>query len=256
MREQKYINTVTKYVNGPIMHIAILMTNTDESEFAQSHPKDGEKFAAMIQSVRPEWRLSVYSVKDGHFPDPGARFDGWLITGSPASVHDDEAWIERLKGLVRRLDAERQSTFGACFGHQVIAEALGGRVGANPGGWVFGLTETQMEGAPIRLYASHVQQVLDLPPGARVTGGNADCPLGSFAVGDHILTTQYHPEMSHDFVTALVEEYADALPGPVVDKARLSLAEGRADSRRIAERIARFFEEAHDKAASRSIAVT
>jgi GMP synthase-like glutamine amidotransferase len=241
---------------GLVLHIAILMTNTDESEFAQVHPKDGEKFGAMIRSVRPGWKASVFAVKDGVFPPDDARFDGWLITGSPASVHDGEDWIERLKSLIRRLDAGRQPTFGACFGHQAIAAALGGEVGPNPGGWVFGLTETEMEGAPIRLYAAHVEQVTRLPEGARLVGGNADCPVGSYAVGDHILTTQYHPEMSHEFVAALVEEYADDLPAEVISRARSALTTGRADSNRIAERIARFFEEAQERAASRSIAVT
>lgn len=224
------------------MHIAVLMTNTDDSDFARSHPGDGEKFTAMIHAVRPAWQVSVFSVKDGQFPPDGARFDGWLITGSPASVHDGEDWIARLKTLIRRLDADRAPMFGACFGHQAIAEALGGTVGQNPGGWVFGLTETEMEGVPIRLYASHIQQVLALPPSARLTGGNAECPIGSFAVGDHILTTQYHPEMSHAFIAALVEEYAGDLPPDVTRRARAALAAGRADSVRIAERIARFLE--------------
>lgn len=238
------------------MHIAVLMTNTDESEFAQSHPTDGAKFAAMIHAVRPDWNVSVYSVKDGQFPSDDTRFGGWLITGSPASVHDGEDWIADLKVLIRRLDAERQPLFGACFGHQVIAEALGGVVGRNPRGWVFGLTETEMEGRPIRLYASHIQQVLTLPPIGRTTGGNEECPIGSFAVGNHILTTQYHPEMDHAFISALVEQYADTLPANVTERARAQLAGGKADSVLIAERIARFFEEAQDRAASRSIAVT
>lgn len=241
---------------GIDMHIAVLMTNTDESEFAQGHPKDGAKFTAMIHAVRPDWKVSVFSVKDGEFPADDSRFDGWLITGSPASVHDDEPWIGDLKGLIRKLDADRAPLFGACFGHQAIAEALGGTVGKNPGGWVFGLTETEMEGKPIRLYSSHVQQVLAAPPAARVTGGNTECPIGSFAVGDHILTTQYHPEMSHDFIAALVEEYADDLPASVVAEARRSLGAGKADSREIAERIARFFEDAQESAAKRSIAVS
>ncbi len=229
---------------GIAVHIAVLMTNTDESEFAQSFPKDGEKFTLMIHSVRPDWKVSIFSVKDGQFPTDDSQFDGWLITGSPASVHDGSVWIDRLKDLIRRLDAARQPVFGACFGHQVIAEALGGAVGDNPGGWVFGLTETTMEGTPIRLYASHVQQVTRLPARASITGGNGECPIGSFAVGSHILTTQYHPEMSHDFIKALVEEYADDLPEPVTANARTALAANQADSVRIAERIVRFFEDA------------
>lgn len=226
------------------MHIAVLMTNTDESDFSQSHPKDGEKFTTMIQSVRPDWKVSVFAVKDGHFPTDDSCFDGWLITGSPASVHDDEDWITDLKDFIRRLDANRKPMFGACFGHQAIAEALGGTVGWNPGGWVFGLVETEMEGRPIRLYAAHIQQVLALPATARSTGGNVECPIGGFAVGDHILTTQYHPEMSHDFISALVEEYADDMPVAVIEQARADLARYQADGSRAAERIATFFERA------------
>lgn len=225
------------------MHLAVLMTNTDESAFAQKHPKDGQKFTAMIQTVRPDWQVSVFSVKDGVFPPPGARFDGYIIGGSPASVHDTDPWVGALFDAIRRLRASDQPMFGACFGHQAIAMALGGRVGANPGGWVFGLTETQMEGRALRLYAAHVEQVLALPPGATALGGNRDCAIGSYAIADRVLCTQYHPEMTEAFATALVQEYAPKLPAEVVQQARASL-NGAADSTRIAERIAQFFEAA------------
>jgi GMP synthase-like glutamine amidotransferase len=223
------------------MHIALLMTNTDESEFAQAHPKDGEKFTTMIHSVRPDWRVTVFPVKDGVFPPEGTRLDGWLIGGSPASVHDSDAWVAELFTLIRRLVAEGQPLFGACFGHQAIAMALGGHVAKNPGGWVFGLVDTEIEGVPMKLYGSHVEQVVDLPPGAVVLGGTAECPVGSFAIPGRVMTTQYHPEMSHSFISDLVEEYASELPGDVVARARDSLTV-RADSDAIAERIARFFE--------------
>ncbi len=225
------------------MHLAVLMTNTDESAFAARHPKDGEKFAAMIHSVRPDWRATVFSVKDGVFPALGARFDGWIIGGSPASVHDTGPWIAQLFALIRRLVAEGQPIFGACFGHQAVAMALGGTVGANPGGWVFGLTVTGMEGAPIRLYAAHSEQVLALPPGAVALGGNAVCAIGSFAIGPAVLCTQYHPEMTHDFALALVQEYAPKLPQDVAARAVESVRQN-ADTAQIAERIARFFETA------------
>ena len=223
------------------MHIAILMTNTDESDFAQARPKDGVKFTTMIQRVRPDWKVTVFAVKDGEFPPAGARFDGWLIGGSPASVHDKDPWVGQLFALIRRLVEEGQPIFGACFGHQAIAMALGGEVGPNPGGWVFGLVETTIEGAPIKLYGSHVEQVTRLPAGAIVLGGTAECPVGSFAVPGRVMTTQYHPEMSHEFIGDLVEEYAAELPEDVVLRARESLTK-RADSDAIAERIARFFE--------------
>ncbi|HCZ00841.1 MAG: hypothetical protein A3D16_05195 [Rhodobacterales bacterium RIFCSPHIGHO2_02_FULL_62_130] len=223
------------------MHIAVLMANTDESEFAQGHPKDGSKFEALLQEVRPDWRVSVYSVKDGQFPAAGARYDGWIITGSPASVHDGDAWVGQLFGLIRQIVADGVPLFGACFGHQAIAKALGGVVGFNPGGWVFGLTETEMEGQRLRLYAAHKEQVLALPEGAVVVGGNADCPVGSFAIGRHVLTTQYHPEMTPEFIAALVQEMRGQLPDAVVDSAARSL-DHVADRAAIAARIVRFFE--------------
>jgi GMP synthase-like glutamine amidotransferase len=124
-----------------------------------------------------------------------------------------------------------------------VAMALGGLVGPNPGGWVFGLTDTQLEGRSVALYAAHAEQVLQLPPGAQVLGGNADCAIGSYSIGDSVLCTQYHPEMTHEFATGLVREYGPKLPETVAAQARESLAR-KADSARIASRIAQFFEQA------------
>jgi GMP synthase-like glutamine amidotransferase len=240
----KYAIHVHKYVKRKIMHIAVLVANTDESEFAQAHPKDGAKFAALLQAERPEWRVSAFSVKDGAFPADGARFDGWIITGSPASVHDSAAWVGRLFGLIREIVARGAPLFGACFGHQAIAVALGGVVGDNPGGWVFGAVQTEIEGAQIRLYAAHREQVLTMPEGAIALGGNADCAVGSFAIGSNVLTTQYHPEMTHGFMVALTEEMQGKLPDQVLNAARASLCGAVADQDKIARRIVRFFETA------------
>lgn len=224
------------------MHIAILVTNTDSSAFARRHPGDGEKFQALLRPLREDWQYSVFAVKDGVFPDPDARFDGWIVTGSPASVHDGDLWIGTLLDLIRRLAADKAKVFGACFGHQAIAVALGGAVGDNPGGWVLGLTETEIGGEPIRLYAAHREQVLRLPLGAAGLGGNADCSIGGFGIGRHILTTQYHPEMTPEFFAALTEEISGKLPETVVTRARKSLSQ-QADRDPIAQRIVTFFEQ-------------
>ena len=233
------------------MHLAVLMTNTDESAFSQAHPKDGEKFQALLQELRPDWQVSVFAVKDGIFPPESARFDGYLITGSPASVHDAAHWTEPLLGLIRRIVADGVPLFGACFGHQAIAVALGGMVGDNPGGWVLGLARTEMEGRKISLYAAHREQVLALPPGAVALGGNADCPVGSFAIGRNVLTTQYHPEMTAGFIAELTDYLAQDLPDKVIAAARASLA-GKSDNAGMALRIVRFFEGAQITETSRN----
>ncbi|TMV11382.1 type 1 glutamine amidotransferase [Arenibacterium halophilum] len=234
------------------MRLAIFMTNTDESAFATHHPKDGQKFTDMICARRPEWQCQVFSVKDSVFPDTLSGLDGAMITGSPASVLDGAPWVARLLDLIRDANAARFPLFGACFGHQAIALALGGQIGKNPGGYVHGAVEVdsvaQVDWAidlpdPFRLYASHKEQVIAAPESARIIARSIDCANAGMAIGRHIYTTQHHPEMSADFIAALTEEMAEALTPDQLARARASL-QRPADGAAFAESVARFFEQA------------
>ena len=231
------------------MHIAILMTNTDESAFAEAHPKDGEKFTALLQMARPDWRTTVYPVKDGEFPADISTYDGAMITGSPASTRSGAAWVAQLLELIRQMHALKLPLFGACFGHQAIALALGGRIDDLPSGWVHGRTENHLVARPhwardlpqvVSLYGSHVEYVRDLPAGALPLMERAGITTG-FTLGDHIATTQHHPEMTHAFICALTEELRAELGPEVYARAMASLEEP-ADQPALAEAIARFFE--------------
>ncbi len=251
------------------MHIGLLVTNTDRSAFAARHPRDAEKFRSLIAGVRPEWRVTAFDLPSGAFPAEGQAFDGLLIGGSPASVLDDSPWIARLFSLIRGAHAASVPLVGACFGHQAIAMALGGRVGPNPGPFVLGAAETEVVAAPswmagagpFRLAAAHGEQVLDLPAGAEVIGRSPGCPVAAYRVGQTVFATQYHPEMTPDFAAALVEEFAPGFPEDVGAAARVALQAG-IEGPRFAEWIARFYEQAappgadQDSAAIRSIAVT
>lgn len=234
------------------MHIAILMANTDESAFSARHPRDGEKFRALLAPLRPDWRFSVFPVKDGEFPEARDRIDGFIITGSPASARSDEDWVLDLMELVREIVRVEIPLFGACFGHQLIARALGGAVGDNPGAFVLGNVETDviarpswMVGAPprFRIAAAHAEQVTTLPNGARVLTVSDGCLIGGFAIGNHVFTTEYHPEMTPDFIAALTEALARKLPPEVIDRARASLNQS-ADRALFAQWIVGFFEQA------------
>lgn len=234
------------------MRLAILVTNTDDSAFAQRHPKDDEKFTDLIKLARPDWSVAAYWVKDGVFPENPGDFDGLVLTGSPASVHDPAPWVARLLELIRDADRQRQPMFGACFGHQAIALALGGAVTRNPDGWVHGLTHNRIEtrtpwmaGLPddLKLYGSHVEQVSALPTGAEGLTSAPGTPVTGFSIGRHIYTTQHHPEMTPGFIAALTEELAGAMGPEVAARARASLAD-RSDMQAFAESIALFFEQA------------
>jgi GMP synthase-like glutamine amidotransferase len=233
------------------MHIAVLATNTDDSAFAARHPRDVEKFRRLLHRARPDWQVTAFDLPKGEFPGDLQRFDGAVIGGSPSSVHDPDAWIERLLGLIRESFAAGVPLVGACFGHQAIAKALGGTVAPNPGPFVLGTAETEvtspapwMDPVPrFRLAAAHGEQVTVLPSGAEVIGRTQGCPTACYRIRDRVFATQYHPEMTPDFLAALVEEFAPQMPFDVGKAARISLAPGT-EGPRFADWIARFFEQA------------
>lgn len=213
--------------------IAILLTSNDISEFSRRFPNDGIKVQTLLSHWRPDWEYRVWSVKDGEFPADIDVADAYVITGSPASVHDALDWIAELKRLIRDLHAARRPLVGLCFGHQAIAVALGGQVQRNPSGWRLGIATTQFNreksymqpsALHLDLYAAHNEQVTELPPGAELLGGDAFCPFASFAIGRHVFTTEYHPEFTADFVGGLVDELTGKLSPDLIAGARRDLS--------------------------------
>ncbi len=233
------------------MHIAILVTNTDRSDFSRRNPRDPELFENLIAIHRQAWRFSAFDVTEGNFPQDPSRFDGIIVSGSPASVNDGAAWLDRLSDMIVEIVEQRIPLFGACFGHQAIAKAFGGRIGYNPAGWQLGFTSTQFaahrpwlgDAGEIGLYAAHKEQVLDLPEQATILGVSEQCPVGAFAIGDHVFTTQHHPEMTPGFIAALIDEMANDI-GPELTKAARESLKCQAENARFAQWIVAFFEHA------------
>lgn len=212
--------------------IAILLTSNDTSEFASHFPHDGVRFTALLQPFAPDWTFETVPVKDNVFPESIDAYDGYVITGSPASVGGDDPWIARLLDFIRAAEARKIPQFGACFGHQALALALGGEVKKAKAGWGLGTAVTRYERfAPwmqpqkreVTLYSAHKEQVTRLPERAENLGGDDFCPIGSFRIGNHVFTTEYHPEMTAPFMTGLVEEMVDILPPETLEKARITV---------------------------------
>ena len=131
--------------------------------------------------------------------------DAFVLTGSSAGVYDDLPWIPRLIGFLRQVRG-RAKLVGLCFGHQAMAEAFGGAVVKSQRGWGIGLHRYDvrrrarwMDGAAsVDVPASHQDQVVALPPGARVTAASAFTPCAGLDDGDAI-SFQFHPEFEADF---------------------------------------------------------
>lgn len=237
--------------------VAILLTNNDTAAFAARYPNDGQKVADLLRPLRPQWTYEVVAVRNGVLPASATAYDGYVITGSPASVNDPGLpWVEPLLAFIRDVHAARRPLIGLCFGHQAIAKALGGAVRRHPGGWGLGTAPTEWHAqecwmvparARLQLLAAHNEQVHVPPPGARVIGGSAFCPVGAMQLGGHVLTTQFHPEMTVPFMQDLLGFLDDKLDAATLARARESL-EVPVESEVFAQWMVQFIEQAWEAA--------
>lgn len=172
-------------------------------------------FAALLKRHAPQFALQTFDVCNGEFPAALDACDAYLTTGARASVYDELPWIERLKDFVRQLHAAQKPFVGVCFGHQMLAEALGGRVAKAAQGWgagVHNIEITQPEAwmtppaTQLRLQFMHQDQIAQLPVGGQVLASAAHCPIAMFRVGRTMLGIQAHPEFTPDYVGALLDD--------------------------------------------------
>ena len=157
---------------------------------------------------------ATYNVVDGDFPVGPEACDGWLITGSRHGAYEDHDWIPPLEDLIRAIRDAGRPLVGVCFGHQIIAQALGGKVVKFDGGWSVGAQTYQFEDGPVTLNAWHQDQVVALPDGAQVLASSEFCANAAVAYGDRIYTVQAHPEFTATEVDGLIRKRG---PGVVPD---------------------------------------
>ena len=182
----------------------------------------------------------IYDAIGGELPGRPGECDAWLTTGSRHSVNDDAQWIRALEGFVRDVAAARIPFIGICFGHQLIAKAMGGSVVRSERGWGVGLKEVEVSpelglGDSYRVLTSHQDQVESLPPDAEVLGWNEHCPVSMLRVGGTLIGIQGHPEFDAEYSAALMEmRRGTVIPEEAADAGLASLDEP-SDSSRLAD---------------------
>lgn len=197
------------------MRIGLLQCGEVRAGLAETHGDYPTLYAALLGDGF-DWR--TFRVFEGDIPAPDAC-DGWLVSGSRHGAYERHDWIPPLEDLIRRIHGTR-ALIGICFGHQIVAQALGGTVGKYPGGWSVGRHAYDWEGRTLHLNAWHQDQVTAPPPGARTMMSSAFTAHAGFAIGPMTLTLQPHPE----FPSALIADMIPAVGRGTVPDALLETA--------------------------------
>lgn len=157
----------------------------------------------------------------------------YLVTGSNSGVYEPVPWIRALLQWIREAVAGGARLLGVCFGHQAIAQALGGGVERHAGGWGAGVREATvlddglrrfLPGEGMHLLYNHHDQVVRLPPDARLLATSAFCRHEAFGVGGRVLAFQGHPEYVPEYALHLLLNHAQGEPEAVVAAAVRSIA--------------------------------
>ena len=204
------------------MKIGILMTGHAIPELVSAQGDYDAMFERLLAGRG--FDFESWDVVGGALPDAADSAEGWIVTGSRHGAYEDLPWIAPLEAFIRDVHAAGVPLIGICFGHQIVAQALGGRVAKFPGGWSIGRQTYEIAGKSMALNAWHQDQVIGLPEGARVIGSSAFCANAALAYGDSILTIQAHPEFDSEVVDALVRHRGrGTVPDDLLDAAMRDL---------------------------------
>ena len=214
------------------LRIGLLQCGHIHHELVPDHGDYPEAFADLLGPHGVE--LTTFDVDHGAPPTDLGAFDGWLVSGSASSAYDDLPWIPPVEDLLRRMIHEQVPVVAVCFGHQLLAQAMGGRVAKAGPGWGVGAHDYELVGPPspwmvpppagtVRLIASHQDQVVELPDGAVLIARTDHCPVAAYTLGPTALAIQPHPEFTAAVSQGLVERRREAIGADRSDEALATL---------------------------------
>ena len=236
-----------------MMKIGILLVGRASEDLVDEYGTYAEMLIALINTEEQVFEFKTFNILDDEFPKDHLECDGWIVTGSPHGVYEDHSWIPTVSQLINNVYEASLPIFGVCFGHQLIAQALGGHVEKSEKGWGLGLHTYQVNNKPdymsnlseeVTLNICHQDQVLRPPQGATVYAKSEFCENAGFYIKDKVLTMQAHPEFLVDFTKALLTARRDVtIPKEFVDPALVGLKNNpdSAQSNQFAKTIRQFF---------------
>ncbi len=225
------------------MKIGILQTGHSPEGLFADFGTYGDMFARMLDGHG--FNFQVWNVVDGIFPEDTTDADGWLITGSKHGAYEAHDWIPPLEEFLHKAYEQAIPIVGICFGHQILAQALGGKVVKSDGGWSVGAIkyDTVNSDQDVTLYAWHQDQVVERPADANVLGSSPFCENAMLVYGDKALTIQAHPEFSSAFIKGLAEQRGrGVVPDEILEQAVKTLDDEVSQDWAI-DKVVRFFKQ-------------
>ncbi len=233
-----------------MIRLAILKTDYVRTEWVPEFGEYPDMFEAVFRKCDPSIIFQTFDTQLNEYPADLDAFDAYLITGSKSSVYDKEPWIERLMEFVRKLHELRKKLIGICFGHQLVAEALGGTVQKSPKGWGVGVHTHTFSEIPewhdsqsrhFNILVSHQDQVVRNADGVKVLAGSEFCENAVCQLDDHILTFQGHPEFVPGYSRKIIGFRKERI-GEKISDAGLASLSIPSDSLRVAKWITNFID--------------
>jgi GMP synthase-like glutamine amidotransferase len=206
------------------MKIGVLLTDVISEKHEAEFGSYRDIFHTFVNKIDPEFEIVYFDAIYGDFPEEVDACAGYIVSGSKHNAYDDEAWILSLMDFIRACHSKSKKMIGICFGHQVIARALGGELLPGNGTWGIGThkfpvmnTKDWMtpEDAEVSILYCHQDQVKTPPAGSEILGGSDYCPVLMYSIDTHILCLQGHPEFPAGYIEALMhdrrEQFGDEL---------------------------------------------